>query len=132
MSRSEAELVAEMASYLRDRFPASDVRENRDRSRDVLELRIREPGRGLTLLVEIPSGVLTDLCTGDLARSLDDRQLAPTLREHLRVRITAGGLEPLPWKQLEAERDIFEETSEASFPASDSPGFSAVTPGEPR
>lgn len=132
MSQTEAELVAEMRSYLQRSFPGHEVREEWDRSRDVLEIRIRRPGSSSTLLVEIPSEVFPHLSDRDLRRSLDEWNLERVLREHFRVLVTPRGLEPLPWKQLAAEKDIVEETSEESFPASDSPGHSAISRGTPR
>jgi hypothetical protein len=127
MSGVAIELVEKVKSYLQEHFPGREVSEELDPSRDVVELRVSEPD-GRTLLAEIPSKHLEGADAKAIAGSLDKWNLAQEMRDNLRVLVTPGGLEPLPWKQLPAERDGVEEASEESFPASDPVGHSAATP----
>ncbi len=116
-----------MKSYLHERFPGREVSEEMDPSRDVVELRVQELD-GRTLLAEISSKHLEGADAKAIAGSLEKWNLAQEMRDNLRVLVTPRGLEPLPWKQLAAERDAVEEASEESFPASDPAGHSAATP----
>ncbi len=131
MSGTATELVEKMKTYLHDQFPGQEISEELDASRDVVELRVQEPD-GRTLLAEIPSKHLEGADGKEIVRSLDRWHLADELREKLRIQLTPAGLEPLPWKQLAADRDVVEEASEESFPASDPPGHSRATPEQRR
>jgi hypothetical protein len=124
---SGIELVDRMKEYLGLQFPGDEITQELDASRDVIEIRVLEPD-GRTLLAEIASNDADGPDATTIGRALDRWNLAQALRDHLRVLVTPQGLEPLPWKQLAADRDIVEFTSEESFPASDGPGHSAATP----
>jgi hypothetical protein len=127
MKRSEAELVTELVSHLKQLFPDADVEESWDRGRDVLEIRVR-PGENRTFLVEVSGDSLEALCRSGLSHLLAERKLPELLSEHFRVQLTPDAIEPLPWKELPKERDGVDEVSEESFPASDAPGHSAIAP----
>jgi hypothetical protein len=124
---SGIELVEKIKRYLQAQFPGNEITEELDASRDVIEIRVHEPD-GRTLLAEIASNDTEGPDATTIGRALDRWNLAQALRDDLRVLVTPQGLEALPWKQLAADRDIVEVTSEESFPASDAPGHSAVTP----
>jgi hypothetical protein len=128
---SGTELVEKMKAYLQSQFPGNEISEELDASRDVIELRVLEPD-GRTLVAEVSSSHSDGPVAKEIARSLERWGLAQALREHLRILVTPQGLEPLPWKQLAADRDVVEETSEGSFPASDPAGHSAATPEQRR
>lgn len=128
---SEIELVEKIKVYLKGHFPGNEITEELDASRDVIELRVHEPD-GRTLVTEISSRDAEGPGAKEIARSLEQWGLAGALREQLRILVTPQGLERLPWKQLSADRDVVEETSEGSFPASDPPGHSAATPEQRR
>ncbi|HJS74254.1 MAG TPA: hypothetical protein VJ921_08215 [Vicinamibacteria bacterium] len=120
-----------MKAYLQAEFPGNEISEELDASRDVIELRVQEPD-GRTLLAEVASSHTEGPDAKTIARALDRWNLAQALRDHFRVLVTPQGLEPLPWKQLAADRDVVEEMSEGSFPASDPAGHSAATPEQRR
>lgn len=121
------ELIEQTKTYLKGQFPGHEISEELDPSRDVVELRVPGPD-GRTFLAEIPSKHLEGADAKAIARSLDKWNLAQEMRDNLRILLTPAGLEPLPWKQLAAERDAVEAASEESFPASDPAGHSAATP----
>jgi hypothetical protein len=123
----ETELIEALKAYLQREFPENEITEELDASRDVIEFRVREKG-GRTLLAEVASHHAEGPDAKTIARALDRWGLAHAMREYLRVLLTPQGLERLPWKQLAIDRDVVEEMSEESFPASDPPGHSAATP----
>jgi hypothetical protein len=128
---SGTELVDSIKAYLEREFPGDEITQELDPSRDVIEIRALEPD-GRTLLTEIASSHSEGRDAEQISRAIEGWNLAEALREHLRILLTPQGLEPLPWKQLAADRDVVEEASEESFPASDPPGHSRATPEQRR
>lgn len=120
-----ARVYGQVKAYLERSFPSCDVSQEWDASGRSLVFRVAESAR--TILLELPADVLDNPDFEPWDERLESLQLAAALREHLRVRVTASGLEPLPWRQLAPAEDPIEEQLRESFPASDPAPRSSVS-----